>query len=327
MTLWGPEHFAALLVALAVDAAFGEPARVYRYGPHPVAAIGHAVAWLDRRLNRPRWPAAGRRLAGALALVLLLAPLAAAAWLAALGLGRVPGGWLLEGVLASTLIAQRSLHDHVLALARGLESEGLPGGRRAVAALVGRDPQALDGPGVCRAAIESCAENLSDGVVAPVLWYALLGLPGLVAYKAINTADSMIGHRDAIHGAFGWAAARVDDVVNLVPARLSALLIAVVAAPQGRCGAALRAMGRDAAGHRSVNAGWPEAAMAGALGVALAGPRRYGRRVVPDAWMGRDGRAAATAGDVRRSAAILRRAGAVLWALSAAALAWAWTAA
>jgi len=325
MTLWETGHFAALLAALALDALFGEPVWLYRRIPHPVVAIGKGVAVLDRLLNRAHWPEARRRLTGAVALGAIVGLLAGGVWLLSAGLDPLPGGWLIEAALASTLIAQRSLHDHVAAVARGLEAEGLAGGRRAVAMLVGRDPAALDGHGVCRAAIESCAENFSDGVAAPVFWYALLGLPGLAAYKAINTADSMLGHRSSAYRAFGWAAARTDDLVNLVPARLSGLLLAAV--QPGRRGiAALRAMWRDAACHRSVNAGWPEAAMAGGLGLALAGPRVYAHAVVPDAWMGRTGRAAATTRDVRRCLVVLRRACAGLWVLGGAALVHAWLA-
>src|SRR5690554_4671448 len=192
----------------------------------------------------------------------------------------------------SSLVAQKSLYDHVAAVARGLEQGGLEGGRKAVSLIVGRDPESLDQAGVARAAIESLSENFSDAVVAPVFWAALFGLPGLLAYKAVNTADSMIGHRTPRHAAFGWAAARLDDAVNLIPARLAGLRIAGAALllPGARAGNALRAMGRDAPRHRSPNAGWQEAAMGGALGLALAGPRRYGGQVVEDAWMGAGGR-------------------------------------
>jgi adenosylcobinamide-phosphate synthase len=323
MSLWDSTHFAALLTALALDAAFGEPAWLYRRVPHPVVAIGRAITWLDQHFNRTEWRDTRRRFGGTLALVVLLIPLVAAAWFVAKGLDGVPGGWFLEGALASALIAQRSLHIHVAAVAQGLDAGGLTGGRQAAAMLVGRNPETLDAHGVCRAAIESCAENFSDGVVAPVFWYALLGLPGLLAYKAINTADSMIGHRNTMYRAFGWAAARIDDLVNLAPARLAGLMIALATLKEGRAGAALTAMWRDAAGHRSVNAGWPEAAMAGGLGLALAGPRTYGREVVCDAWMGQGGRVEATADDVRRSLAVLRRCCAMLWVMAVAALVYA----
>ena len=228
----------------------------------------------------------------------------------------LPLGIVLAAVAASTLIAQRSLYQHVARVAVALEQDGLAAGRAAVAEIVGRDPEALDEAGVARAAIESLAENFSDGIVAPVFWMALAGLPGAAAYKAINTADSMIGHRTPHHEAFGFAAARLDDLVNLPASRLSALLVVAAAALTGRAAAAeaWRAVIRDAGHHRSPNAGYPEAAFAGALGLALAGPRVYGGVEVEDAVMG-DGRRAATAADIRAALALYRRADALLIAL------------
>ncbi|WP_158045014.1 adenosylcobinamide-phosphate synthase CbiB [Skermanella pratensis] len=296
---------AVLLLALAIDAAFGEPAWIYARLPHPVVLFGRLVSLLDRTLNRDGWRPAARRLAGIAAVLLLLAVTAGPAWLASLAFEAMPLGWVLEAILASTLIAQRSLYTHVAAVASALESGGLAGGRRAVSMIVGRDPESLDEHGVCRAAIESCSENFSDGIVAPVFWFAVLGFPGLVAYKAINTADSMIGHRTPRHRAFGWAAARLDDLVNLMPARLAGLFIILgsAVALRGkrlrRAHAAWKTMLRDAGKHKSPNAGWQEAAMAGALGLALAGPRRYGTVVVEDAWMGEGGRREATSDDIR----------------------------
>ncbi len=215
-----------------------------------------------------------------------------------------PAATAVLALVASTLLAQRSLHRHVDDVAAGLRA-GLPQGRAAVAHIVGRDPAALDAAGVARAAIESLAENFADGVVAPALWCALLGLPGIVLYKVVNTADSMIGHRTPRHEAFGWAAARLDDLVNLPAARLAALLLAL-ASPAGFRRAARAAL-RDAGRHRSPNAGWPEAAMAGALGLRLAGPRVYGAVRVDDGWMG-DGRAEAGADDIGRALRLYRRA-------------------
>jgi adenosylcobinamide-phosphate synthase len=222
-------------------------------------------------------------------------------------------------LIASTLIAQRSLHDHVERVATALEQEGLAGGRQAVSQIVGRDPDALDEAGVARAAIESLAENFSDGVVAPVFWLAIGGLAGGAAYKAINTADSMIGHRTPRHSDFGFAAARLDDLVNLPASRLSALLIVLAAAISNNASAsnAWTAVWRDARHHRSPNAGWPEAAMAGALGLSLAGPRVYGGVTVDDATMG-DGRREAGAQDIRAALALYRRADGILIALVAA---------
>ena len=268
-------------------------------------------------MNREDRPAPARRRAGVAALVILLAVTGGAALLvegllAPLGLI----GGLLLAVLASTLLAQRSLHDHVAAVATALETGGLEAGRRAVSMIVGRDPDRLDEAGVSRAAIESLAENFSDGVTAPAFWLGLLGLPGIVLYKAVNTADSMIGHRTPRHEAFGWAAARLDDLVNLPASRLTAALIVAAAALDGPEPArrALRCVGRDARRHRSPNAGWPEAAMAGALGLRLAGPRVYGTVLVADAFMG-EGRTEAHAGDIRAALRLYRRALAIGWGL------------
>jgi adenosylcobinamide-phosphate synthase len=203
-------------------------------------------------------------------------------------------GFGVEALIASTLIAQRSLYQHVARVRRAFTEGGLPAARQAVAMIVGRDPERLDEGGVARAAIESTAENFSDGIVAPVFWLALLGLPGLIAYKAINTADSMIGHRSTRYIDFGWAAARLDDLVNLIPARLSGILVALAApVSRGSIIASLKIMMRDASKHRSPNAGWPESAMAGALGIAIAGPRVYAEGAVNDPYLNAEGRTAA----------------------------------
>ena len=298
----------ALLLALALDALIGDPAWLYRRVPHPVALMGCTIAWLERRwLDLSQPPSILRRRG-----LLLGALVVAVSALAGLGLQwlclQMPLGWLLLGLLMSSLVAQRGLYQHVAAVAAGL-NEGLAQGRVAVAHIVGRDPEQLDEPAVARAAIESTAENFSDGVVAPLLWGALLGLPGMLAYKAINTADSMIGHRTPRHADFGRFAARLDDVASWLPARLAALLLLAAAcfAPGATPAAGWRALWRDAARHRSVNAGWPEAAMAGSLGLRLAGPRRYGGQLVEDAWMG-NGTPLATPGDIRGALKVLVRA-------------------
>jgi len=212
----------------------------------------------------------------------------------------VPYGWVGEILLAAMLLAQRSLFDHVHAVGKALETEGLEGGRRAVSRIVGRDPNSLDEHGVARAAVESLAENFSDGVVAPAFYYLLFGLPGLLVYKAVNTLDSMVGYRNATYIAFGWASARLDDVLNLIPARLSGLFfcLGAIIGAKANPWRAVRTMLRDARNHRSPNSGWPESAMAGALGLALGGPRRYPGLVVEEPWMG-DGRARLTAADVQ----------------------------
>ena len=211
-------------------------------------------------------------------------------------------GLAAEAVLASSLLAQRSLYMHVRAVAAALDAGGLTAGRAEVSLIVGRNPAALDESGVARAAIESLAENFSDGVVAPAFWIVVAGLPGGAVYKAVNTADSMIGHRTARYAAFGWAAARCDDLINLPASRLSALwlIVAALLTPGADARGALRSTWRDAGKHRSPNAGWPEAAMAGALGLRLAGPRVYGDTLVDDAYMG-DGLRAAEAADIWRA--------------------------
>lgn len=316
-----------LSLALAAEAAFGYPHRLYTWIGHPVTWIGRLIKRLDRELNREDWSFGRRRAAGVLALLLLLAITGGAAW--ALQGALLPCGLIgiaILTLLSGTLIAQRSLHDHVAAVSKGLRADGLAGGRTAVSMIVGRNPQSLDEAGVSRAAIESLAENFSDGIVAPAFWLGLGGLPGAVLYKATNTADSMIGHRTPRHEAFGWAAARFDDLVNLPASRLAALLIIVAAALQRGASphGAWRAVRRDAPHHRSPNAGWPEAAMAGALGLRLAGPRVYGDVRVEDRWMG-DGRAEAHAGDIDRALTLYRTACALLFALAAGLTLLVWT--
>lgn len=298
----GPHPLILLLFALILDAYIGDPPGIYRLVPHPVALMGRMAAGLERRLNRADRGVVTRRVRGVLVVVVLVG-LAAVAGVAIERLARaVPFGWFVELLLVMTLIAQNALYRHVKAVARALEDGGVDEGRAAVAHIVGRNPASLDEHGVARGAIESCAENLSDGVVAPVFWYVLLGLPGLLAYKMINTLDSEIGHRSPRYREFGATAARLDDAINYLPARLTGLIVALAAlfVPAANPLRALGAMLSDARKHRSLNAGWPEAAMAGALDLALAGPRRYGEAVVKDAWMG-DGRARAMPLDIRRS--------------------------
>jgi adenosylcobinamide-phosphate synthase len=298
-------NLAILAGALLIEAAIGFPAALLVAMGHPVMWLGAVLTWLDRSLNREAEPPWLRRIMGGLALLALLGvavvptlllQAASQAWLPH-GLGL-----LLPTLFASTLFAQRSLWTHVHAVAEALDQFGLEGGREAVSHIVGRNPHSLDEAGVVRAAMESLAENFSDAVVAPAIWCGVLGLPGIAAYKAINTADSMIGHRTPRHLAFGWAAARLDDLVNLPGSRLAVVWIVLAACllRGARPVGALRAVWRDASGHRSPNAGWPEAAMAGALGLRLAGPRVYGTALVEDGWMG-DGRAEATTADLRRA--------------------------
>jgi adenosylcobinamide-phosphate synthase len=295
------------LAALGLEALTGYPAPLYRAFRHPVTWMGAWLACLEGALNRPGVGFAGRRALGAVALVLYLAPVAVAGEAATVLLApRGVLGFAILALCAATLPAQRSLDAHVRAVAHGLEKE-LDDGRREVAKIVGRNPDVLDEGGVARAAIESLAENFSDGVVAPVLWTALGGLTGGMLYKAVNTADSMIGHKDDRRAAFGWAAARFDDLVNLPASRLAALWLILAAAvtPGTSARDAVRAVWRDAARHRSPNAGWPEAAMAGALGLKLAGPRVYADKTVEDAFMG-DGRREAGVADIRQALRLYR---------------------
>jgi adenosylcobinamide-phosphate synthase len=306
-----------VLLALAVDAVLGDPAWLYRRVPHPVVLIGRLVGWGDARLNRPDLGRAARIARGAALTAAVVALAAGLGWALAAVLRAVPLGWAVEALLAATLIAFRSLYHHVRAVADGLDG-GLDAGRAAVGHIVGRDPLSLDEAGVARAAVESAAENFSDGVAAPLFWFVLLGLPGLVGYKAVNTLDSMIGHRTPRHEAFGKAAARLDDAANWLPARLAGLVFVAAAAllPGADAGRAWATMRRDARRHRSPNAGWPEAAMAGALNFALAGPRRYGDHMVNDPWLG-TGRPTLTAPDIRQALRLYMMAGVVTAALLA----------
>jgi adenosylcobinamide-phosphate synthase len=307
------------VIALLVEAAFGYPDWCLRTIGHPVTWMGRLIGALDRTLNRPAMSASLRRTAGALALLVLIGTAGSIAYILEAASHGLTFGIAVAAIAASTLIAQRSLHEHVKRVATALEKSGLAAARQAVSHIVGRDPDSLDEAGVARAAIESLAENFSDAVVAPSIYLAVAGLAGGAAYKAINTADSMIGHRTPRHSAFGWAAARLDDLVNIPPSRLSALLIVAASAvtPGASCRNAWRAMVRDARHHRSPNAGYPEAAMAGALDLALAGPRSYGGIEVADAFMG-NGRRNATAADIRRALSLYIRADAILIACVAA---------
>ncbi|MBR0773405.1 cobalamin biosynthesis protein CobD [Bradyrhizobium diazoefficiens] len=293
-----------MAVAMAVDALLGWPAPLFARIGHPVTWLGRLIAAVDAGWNRPTDPPRLRRAAGVAGALLVIAVSVALGWaMQAL----LPAGWvgvLLTGVLAWPLVALRSLHDHVAAVASPLEGGDVDGARAAVSRIVGRDPAALDEAGISRAAIESLAENASDGIVAPLFWGALFGLPGIFGYKAINTLDSMIGHRSERHEIFGWAAARIDDVANFIPARLTGFLFVL---PAPRRSEALACMTRDARRHRSPNAGWPEAAMAGALGVRLSGPRIYHGSTTNEPWLNegaRDPRAA----DIGEGLAIYRRA-------------------
>lgn len=290
-----------LLLGLVLDAVVGDMPALFRVVPHPVVLVGRLIGFLDQRLNRETRDSATRSSRGALVVAFVATLAALAGWLVLSLTRRLAAGWLIELFLVTVLIAQRSLYDHVRLVALGLEHGGVRAGRIAVSHIVGRDPDALDEHGIARAALESLFENFADGVVAPAFWYVVAGLPGLFVAKAVNTLDSMIGHRSPRYRAFGAGAAMLDTAMNFVPARLAGLIIGVAAAfvPTASPVPAFRVMFHDARKHRSVNAGWPEGAAAGALNLALAGPRRYGQELVADSWIG-NGPAQATPADIRR---------------------------
>jgi adenosylcobinamide-phosphate synthase len=292
-----------LLPALLLDAALGEPKWLWNRYPHPAILMGRAIGWADQRFNA----GPNKRLKGTAAMAALGAAAMTLGWLIHI----IPDFGILEIIAAAILLAQKSLVDHVRAVADELRLS-LPSGRRAVSMIVGRDTATLDEPAVCRAAIESAAENLSDGIIAPAFWFLIAGLPGLMLYKITNTADSMIGHRTPRHEDFGWAAARFDDLLNLIPARLTALLLA---ASHGW--ADPRPILRDAPLHRSPNAGWPEAAMAMILNVALSGPRAYHGEMRDYPWVHAQGRRDPGPADIDAACTALWRAWAAMFALTA----------
>ncbi|WP_441239256.1 adenosylcobinamide-phosphate synthase CbiB [Bradyrhizobium sp. 930_D9_N1_4] len=293
-----------MVVAMAVDALTGWPSWLFARIGHPVTWLGWLIGSIDSAWNRASDPPALRRAAGVAGALVVIALSVALGWLLQ---SILPWGWaqiVLVGILAWPLVALRSLHDHVAAVANPLLAGDIAAARDAVSRIVGRDPAALDEAGIARATIESLAENASDGIIAPVFWGALFGLPGILGYKAINTLDSMIGHRNERHEAFGWAAARIDDVANFIPARLTGFLFVLLAPRRSE---ALSCMTRDARHHRSPNAGWPEAAMAGALGVRLSGPRIYHGRVTDEPWLN-EGARDPLAVDISEGLTVYRRA-------------------
>ncbi len=306
------------LLALLIELTVGYPDRLMRGIGHPVTWMGRLIAWLDRQLNRDTAEAETRRRAGAIALLALFGVVGVIAFVIEQVLLLLPFGLIAVAILASTMLAQRSLFVHVANVADALEEGGVDAGRMAVAQIVGRDTAELDAAGVARAAIESLAENFSDGVVAPTIFMVIAGLPGAALYKAINTADSMIGHRSERHQDFGKTAAQLDDIVNLPASRLSALLIVAAAAmtKDASASSAWIATWRDGPKHVSPNAGYPEAAMAGALGLALGGPRTYEGTEVDGASMG-DGRREAGVADIRAALDLYSRADGLLIAIVA----------
>ena len=292
------ERAALLALALIIDAVVGDPDFLWRRIPHPVVVFGWCIGILEKKFNRRGWRGTHRRWlgVGVMAVLVVLG--------AVLGLVLDSLGVWFELLIVAILLAGRSLDQHVRAVASALVQGNLAAARQAVSRIVGRNPDNLDASAIARASIESNAENLADGVVAPAFYYLLLGLPGIIAYKIINTADSMIGHKSSRFFAFGWGAARLDDLVNLIPARLSGVLLALASMPHTR--QAFSVMWRDAGKHRSPNAGWPEAAMAGALNVRLAGPRQYGIRFSTDAPINAQGREAGVL-DIRQALRYFRR--------------------
>ncbi len=306
--------FLLAFAALIVERFTGYPDWLFRRIGHPVTWLGALISRLDRDWNREADAFATRRRMGVLTLLVLLAVTIVIGLAIEYDLRAIAFGWVPLVLIAASLPAQKSLERHVQAVADALRDRGLEAGRKAVSMIVGRDPDALDEGAVCRAAIESLAENFSDGVVAPAFWIGVGGLAGGAAYKAVNTADSMIGHRTPRFEAFGWAAARFDDLINLPASRLSAVLFALAAGfvPGASPEDAIKAVRRDARHHRSPNAGWPEAAMAGALGIALAGPRSYGGQMIEARFMGEGGRRELTHHDIRRALKLVRVADALL---------------
>lgn len=295
--------FSVLLLALVIDRFAGDPAWIWSRVPHPVVWFGRAISYADRRFNLRELPAAVAKKRGIIVIAVLVALSLVVGLIAELVFKELKiFGFAVEVVIVFTLLAQKSLADHVGAVAVALRERGVVGGREAVSMIVGRDTEELSYAAICRAAIESLAENFADGVVAPAFWFGLLGLPGLLAYKMINTADSMIGHKNERHLNFGWAAARLDDAVNYVPARISILLIAsgsLFSSGEAAASRALSIARKDHGKHRSPNSGWPEAAMAGALDIQLAGPRIYGGELVDEPMLNEKGSSNAGSRDVK----------------------------
>ena len=277
-----------LILAIIVDAVAGDPRWLYSRIPHPIVIIGHQIELLDRFFNRTHYPPVTRKLLGVISVLIIVSSAWLLGWLIAWSCNQVSFGVVLQALIVSIFLAQNSLYQHVASVAKACKADDLIDARSQISHIVGRDPNSLDQRAISRAAIESLSENFSDGVVAPIFWYVMGGLPALIAYKALNTSDSMIGYLTDKYADFGWCAARFDDAANFIPARLSAIIITIAAfiIPSATGKSAFTTAIRDAKKHRSKNAGWPEAAMAGALGIKIAGPRNYDGILVEDAWMG-----------------------------------------
>lgn len=303
-----------LCLALLLDALVGDPRWLYRAIPHPVVLIGKPIGFLDKRLNRETRTPRNRLIRGLVTVALVVSMTILVGVGLDLLLSNGPGGWIAEAIIVSILLAGRSLHDHVFRVGRALRKDGLEGGRQEIAHIVSRDPRSLDRHGVVRSAIESLSENFSDGVIAPAVFYLVFGLPGLLAYKAINTLDSMLGYKTRRHKDFGFAAAKLDDIANWVPARLSGFLIGIAACftPTAYPLDAIQTMLREAKNHKSPNAGWPEAAFAGALNIALGGPRTYPGGETIGVWIGQ-GRARLEPRDIDRARALYAVTNILFW--------------
>ena len=304
-------HIYILVAALAVDAILGEPDWLWRRLPHPVVIFGRAISFASKLGNRNIYSGRRRRINGMIAIIILavVAGIFASILMAASTfMAQALGSWVLiavEGIIVAILLASRSLHDHVQRVSAPLKAGNIADARHAISMIVGRNPDELDAPAIARASIETTAENLSDGVIAPAFFYLVFGIPGIIIYKMINTADSMIGYKSARYFAFGTGAARLDDLVNIIPARITGLLLAM--ANPRRLFISLKVMLKDAPAHRSPNAGWPESAMAANLGLSLAGPRKYGQRMSNDPEMNSTGRRDAHGDDIRDALTMMWR--------------------
>ena len=304
-----------LLSALILDALIGDPAWIYTRISHPVAWIGKMISWSEQHFNRETRSNFQRRLLGALTIIVICVITSGVSSMIVVISQAIPVGWLVLSLVVSIFLAQRSLYEHVAAVADTL-TQSLDAGRIAVARIVGRNTQTLDQAGVARAAIESCAESFSDGIVAPIFWYVVGGLPGLVIYKTVNTADSMIGYRTQRYHAFGWIAARLDDVMNIIPSRVASILLglATFLIYKGiHRKAAWAVTWYESNHHPSPNAGWPEATIAGALNRALAGPRHYGTDTIEYPWLNAQASPIATIQDIRLALRLVVRAIGILW--------------
>ncbi len=282
--------------ALLLDALIGDPKSLWSKVPHPAVMMGKVISWADQRFNDDDDPESTRKVNGILVCVALIVSMLILAAIVCY----LPFSWLLSVLIGASLLAQRSLVEHVQAVADALRISTTDG-RVMVARIVGRDTANMSHEGISRSAIESAAENFSDGLVAPLFWFVVAGLPGILIYKIINTADSMIGYRTPRHQSFGWACARFDDVLNWIPARLTAVIILLTAQVK----TSFSKIHNDAIKHRSPNAGWPEAAMARALGVALSGPRSYEGEMRDFPWVNENGRHEAGAVDIENACSIL----------------------